>query len=42
MNSNGNPILALLWTFGMMSLFAVGGANSAIPGSASRSMSNTG
>jgi chromate transporter len=31
MNSNGNPILALLWTFGMMSLFAVGGANSAIP-----------
>ena len=31
MNSNGNPILALLWTFGLMSLFAVGGANSAIP-----------
>src|SRR4029453_6234365 len=31
MNSDGHPILALLWTFGMMSLFAVGGANSAIP-----------
>jgi chromate transporter len=31
MNSNGNPILALIWTFGLMSLFAVGGANSAIP-----------
>ena len=31
MNSNGNPVLALIWTFGMMSLFAVGGANSAIP-----------
>jgi chromate transporter len=28
---NANPILTLLWTFGLMSLFAVGGANSAIP-----------
>jgi chromate transporter len=31
MNSGPNPILTLLWTFGLMSLFAVGGANSAIP-----------
>jgi chromate transporter len=31
MNSAPNPILTLLWTFGLMSLFAVGGANSAIP-----------
>jgi chromate transporter len=31
MNSESNPILALLWTFGLMSLFAVGGANAAIP-----------
>lgn len=31
MNSGGNPILMLAWTFGVMSLFAVGGANSAIP-----------
>ena len=31
MNSNGNPIWTLLWTFGLMSLFAVGGANAAIP-----------
>jgi chromate transporter len=31
MNSDGNPILTLLWTFALMSLFAVGGANSAIP-----------
>jgi chromate transporter len=31
MNPDGNPILTLLWTFGLMSLFAVGGANSAIP-----------
>ncbi len=31
MNSDGNPILTLVWTFGLMSLFAVGGANSAIP-----------
>src|SRR5260370_7483423 len=31
MNSDGNPMWALAWTFGLMSLFAVGGANSAIP-----------
>jgi len=31
MNSAPNSILTLLWTFGLMSLFAVGGANSAIP-----------
>jgi chromate transporter len=31
MNFGGNPILTLIWTFGLMSLFAVGGANSAIP-----------
>jgi chromate transporter len=31
MNPGGNPILTLAWTFGLMSLFAVGGANSAIP-----------
>jgi chromate transporter len=31
MNSGGNPVLTLAWTFGVMSLFAVGGANSAIP-----------
>jgi chromate transporter len=31
MNSGGTPILTLAWTFGLMSLFAVGGANSAIP-----------
>ena len=31
MNPDGNPILTLAWTFGLMSLFAVGGANSAIP-----------
>ena len=31
MNSDGNPIWTLAWTFGVMSLFAVGGANSAIP-----------
>jgi chromate transporter len=31
MNSDGNPILALATTFGLMSLFAVGGANSAVP-----------
>ena len=30
MNSS-NPIFTLAWTFGLMSLFAVGGANSAIP-----------
>ena len=31
MISNPNPIWTLAWTFGLMSLFAVGGANSAIP-----------
>jgi chromate transporter len=31
MNPGPNPILTLAWTFGLMSLFAVGGANSAIP-----------
>ncbi len=31
MNLNANPIWALIWTFGLMSLFAVGGANAAIP-----------
>jgi chromate transporter len=31
MNFDGNPILTLVWTFGLMSLFAVGGGNSAIP-----------
>ena len=31
MNSNDNPVWSLVWTFGLMSLFAVGGANSAIP-----------
>ncbi|WP_298258992.1 chromate transporter [Bradyrhizobium sp.] len=31
MNSDSNPVLTLAWTFGVMSLFAVGGANSAIP-----------
>jgi chromate transporter len=31
MNSDGNPIWTLIWTFGLMSLFAVGGANAAIP-----------
>jgi chromate transporter len=29
--SDANPILTLAWTFGVMSLFAVGGANAAIP-----------
>jgi chromate transporter len=29
--NDSNPILTLAWTFGLMSLFAVGGANSAIP-----------
>lgn len=29
--NDGNPILTLALTFGVMSLFAVGGANSAIP-----------
>ncbi len=31
MNEPANPIATLIWTFGLMSLFAVGGANSAIP-----------
>ena len=31
MNSRSNPISTLVWTFGLMSLFAVGGANAAIP-----------
>lgn len=31
MNENPNPVWALVWTFGLMSLFAVGGANAAIP-----------
>ena len=31
MNSDANPLLALALTFAVMSLFAVGGANSAIP-----------
>jgi len=30
-NSDGNPIWGLVTTFGLMSLFAVGGANAAIP-----------
>lgn len=31
MNENPDPVWALVWTFGLMSLFAVGGANAAIP-----------
>ena len=31
MNSDSNPVFALAWTFATMSLFAIGGANSAIP-----------
>ena len=31
MNFGPNPLWTLLWTFGLMSLFAIGGANSAIP-----------
>jgi chromate transporter len=31
MNPDANPIWTLAWTFGLMSLFAVGGANSAVP-----------
>ena len=31
MNSEGNPVWSLVATFGTMSLFAVGGANAAIP-----------
>jgi chromate transporter len=31
MNPGGNPIWTLILTFGLMSLFAIGGANAAIP-----------
>lgn len=31
MNEQANPVATLVWTFALMSLFAVGGANSAIP-----------
>ena len=31
MNSDSNPVFALALTFATMSLFAVGGANAAIP-----------
>ena len=31
MNHDSNPLWSLVWTFGLMSLFAVGGANAAIP-----------
>jgi chromate transporter len=31
MNPDSNPVWTLAWTFGLMSLFAVGGANAAIP-----------
>ena len=31
MNPDSNPVATLAWTFAVMSLFAVGGANSAIP-----------
>jgi chromate transporter len=31
MNDHPNPIASLVWTFGLMSLFAVGGASSAVP-----------
>ncbi len=31
MNTGENPIFTLAWTFGLLSLFAVGGANSTIP-----------
>jgi chromate transporter len=31
MNPDSNPIFALAWTFGLMSLMAVGGANATIP-----------
>jgi chromate transporter len=31
MTSETNPIWTLAWTFGVMSLFAVGGANAALP-----------
>jgi chromate transporter len=31
MNQDANPIWTLVWTFALMSFFAVGGANAAIP-----------
>jgi chromate transporter len=31
MNQDANPIWTLVWTFSLMSFFAVGGANAAIP-----------
>jgi chromate transporter len=31
MNPESDPVWTLAWTFGLMSLFAVGGANAAIP-----------
>src|SRR6195952_633725 len=31
MNSDANPVGTLVWTFVLMSFFAVGGANSAVP-----------
>jgi chromate transporter len=31
MNPDANPVFTLAWTFGLMSLFAVGGANATIP-----------
>jgi chromate transporter len=31
MNSDANPVFTLAWTFAVMSLLAIGGANSAIP-----------
>src|SRR5579872_4601010 len=30
-DDNGNPLFSLAWTFAVTSLFAVGGANAAIP-----------
>lgn len=31
MSDDGNPLFQLFWTFALISLFAVGGANAAIP-----------
>ncbi len=31
MNPDTNPVWTLAWTFGVMSLFAVGGGNAALP-----------
>jgi len=43
MNGDANPVWTLVWTFVLMSLFAVGGANAAIPKcTASPSRSGTG